>query len=164
LAAGAERHDLSGAAALLAEDNAAVDPATRRRNVAAARREEGLIAPRGPRGSHLDASAVGPSRPNFSLGPDVSFRGEAEVGRAAESAASVENDPGCVKTLRGIIAPGILGSVVMWRAKKRKNLSSARHYDQIRFRFRTTKTQQRHRSCSLPLCDEPWKDVLDALS
>jgi len=34
-----------------------------------------------------------PSRPNFSLGTDVSFRGEAEVGRAAESAASVENDP-----------------------------------------------------------------------
>ena len=30
---------------------------------------------------------------NFSLGPDVSFRGEAEVGRAAEFAASVENDP-----------------------------------------------------------------------
>jgi hypothetical protein len=34
-----------------------------------------------------------------------------------------------------------LGSVVMRRAKKRKNLSSARHYDQIRFRFRTTKTR-----------------------
>jgi hypothetical protein len=30
---------------------------------------------------------------NFSMGPDVSFRGEAEGGRAAESAASVENDP-----------------------------------------------------------------------
>jgi hypothetical protein len=30
---------------------------------------------------------------NFSLGPDVSFWGEAEVGRAAEFAASVENDP-----------------------------------------------------------------------
>jgi hypothetical protein len=45
-AAAAERHDLSGAAALLAEDNAAVDPATRRRNLAAAWREEGLIAPR----------------------------------------------------------------------------------------------------------------------
>jgi len=30
------------------------------------------------------------------------------------------NDPGCVKTLRGIIAPGILGSVVMWRAKNGK--------------------------------------------
>jgi hypothetical protein len=33
------------------------------------------------------------------------------------------HDPGCVKTLRGIIAPGILGSMVMRRAKKRKNLS-----------------------------------------
>jgi hypothetical protein len=30
---------------------------------------------------------------NFSLGPDVSFRGEAEVGRAAEPAATVEKDP-----------------------------------------------------------------------
>jgi hypothetical protein len=33
---------------------------------------------------------------------------------------SVENDPGCAKTLRGIIAPGILGSVVMRRAKNGK--------------------------------------------
>ena len=33
-----------------------------------------------------------PIATNFLLGPDVSFRGEAEVGRAAESAASVEND------------------------------------------------------------------------
>ena len=55
------------------------------------------------------------------------------------------NDPGCAKTLRGITAPGILGSMVMRRAKKRKNLSSARRYDQIRFRFHTTKTQMRHR-------------------
>src|SRR5882757_5928370 len=46
-------------------------------------------------------------------------------------------DPGCVKTLRGITAPGILGSTVMRRAKKRKNWSSARRYDQIRFRFHT---------------------------
>ena len=53
-------------------------------------------------------------------------------------------DPGCVKTLRGITAPGILGSTVMRRAKKRKNLSSARHYDQIRFRFHTAKTQTGH--------------------
>jgi tetratricopeptide (TPR) repeat protein len=54
---------------------------------------------------------------------------------------SPPNDPGCVKTLRGIIAPGILGSTVMRRAKKRKNLSPARHYDQIRFRFHTAKTR-----------------------
>ena len=47
------------------------------------------------------------------------------------------NDPGCVKTLGGITAPGILGATVMRRAKKRRNLSSARHYDQIRFRFHT---------------------------
>jgi hypothetical protein len=38
-------------------------------------------------------SGYGPSATNFSLGPDVSFRGEAEVGQAAESAALVENDP-----------------------------------------------------------------------
>ena len=50
------------------------------------------------------------------------------------------SDPGCVKTPGGITAPGILGSTVMRRAKKRKNLSSARHYDQIRFRFHTAKT------------------------
>src|SRR5215468_8676995 len=49
-------------------------------------------------------------------------------------------EPGCVKTLRGITAPGILGSTVTRRGKKRKNLSSARHYDQIRFRFHTAKT------------------------
>ena len=36
----------------------------------------------------------------------------------AEFAPSVENDPGCVKTLGGITAPGILGSTVMRRAKK----------------------------------------------
>ena len=64
--------------------------------------------------------------------------------RQAKPAGSVENDPGCVKTLGGITAPGILGSTVMRRAKKRKNLSSARHYDQIRFRFHTTKTQDGH--------------------
>jgi hypothetical protein len=54
-------------------------------------------------------------------------------------------DLGCVKTLRGITTPGILGPVVMRRAKKRKNLSSARHYDQIRFCFHTTKTHLRDR-------------------
>jgi hypothetical protein len=48
---------------------------------------------------------------------------------------SVAIDPGCVKTQRGIIAPGILGSVVMRRAKKRKNLSSARHYDPNQISF-----------------------------
>src|ERR1700730_13303649 len=46
-------------------------------------------------------------------------------------------EPGCVKTRRGITAPGILSPVVMRKAKKRKNSSSARHYDQIRFRFHT---------------------------
>ena len=70
-------------------------------------------------------------------------------------------DPGCVKTLRGIIAPGILRSVVMWTAKKRKNLSSDRHYDQIRFRFRTTKTHLGHggQVC----CDAPHNSFDDVV-
>ena len=55
-------------------------------------------------------------------------------------AGAAVDDPGCVKTLRGITVPGILGPVVMRRAKKHKNLSSARHDDQIGFRFRTAKT------------------------
>jgi hypothetical protein len=42
--------------------------------------------------------------------------------------------PDCVKTLRGISAPRILRLVVTLRAKKCK---FARHYDQIRFCFRT---------------------------
>jgi hypothetical protein len=44
---------------------------------------------------------------------------------------------GCVKTLRGMTAPGILRLVVTSRAKKCRNLSSAQHYDQMRFRFYT---------------------------
>src|SRR5262249_28406207 len=59
-------------------------------------------------------------------------------------------DPGCVKTLRGITAPAILSPLVMRRAKKRKNLSSARHYDQIRFRFHTTKTLTGHSYVEIP--------------
>ena len=37
--------------------------------------------------------ACWPVATDFSLGPDVSFRGKAEVGQAAEYAASVESDP-----------------------------------------------------------------------
>jgi hypothetical protein len=44
---------------------------------------------------------------------------------------------GCVKTLRGMTAPGILRLGVTFRAKKCRNLSFAQHYDQIRFRFYT---------------------------
>jgi hypothetical protein len=42
------------------------------------------------------------------------------MNRLAKPGGSVANDPGCVKTLRGIIAPGILGSVVMRREKNGK--------------------------------------------
>jgi hypothetical protein len=70
-----------------------------------------------------------------------SFRGTADIGSGAASIESAGFDPGCVKTLRGMIAPEILRRVVMRRAKKRKNLSSARHYDQVRSRFHTTKTR-----------------------
>jgi hypothetical protein len=41
-------------------------------------------------------------------------------------------------------APEILRLVVTLRAKKCKNSSFALHYDQIRFRFRTAKTQSGH--------------------
>ena len=44
-----------------------------------------------------------PVATNFSLGPDVGFRGEAEVGQAAEPAASVENDLGRVKTKSDLV-------------------------------------------------------------
>src|SRR5258708_16059207 len=53
--------------------------------------------------------------------------------------------PGCVKTLRGITAPRILRLVITLKAKKRKNSSFARHYDQIRFRFHTAWTRSCHR-------------------
>ena len=46
-------------------------------------------------------------------------------------------EPGRVKTLRGITAPGILRLVVTLRAKKCKNSSSTQRYNQIRFRFHT---------------------------
>ena len=73
----------------------------------------------------------------------------------------VANDPGCVKTLRGITVPGILGPVVMRRAKKHKNLSSARHDDQIGFRFHTAKTLKRHQqrpSVSLRISSQRTRD------
>jgi hypothetical protein len=38
-------------------------------------------------------SSTLPLATNFSLGPDVSSRGEAEVSRVAEPAAAVEDDP-----------------------------------------------------------------------
>ena len=76
----------------------------------------------------LTTSSFGPSK--------------AEVSTRAQNVA---DDPGCVKTLSGITAPGISGSTVIRGAKKRKNLSSARHYDQIGFRFHTAKTRFRHR-------------------
>jgi hypothetical protein len=44
--------------------------------------------------------------------------GVADIGMRRSLGGSVANDPGCVKTLRGITAPGILGSTGMWRAKK----------------------------------------------
>ena len=56
--------------------------------------------------------------------------------------------PGCMKTPRGITAPGILRLVVTLRAKKRKNSSSARCHDQIRFRFHTAWATCRLTQCS----------------
>jgi hypothetical protein len=54
--------------------------------------------------------------------------------------------------LGGITAPGILGSTVTRRVRKRKNLSSARHYDQIRFRFHTAKIQSGHTRRTARMC------------
>jgi hypothetical protein len=71
--------------------------------------------------------------------------------RPRSSAAGI--DPGCVKTLRGMTAPRILRLAVTLRAEKRKNSSSARRYDQIRFRFHTAWTHLRHRArryCNAP--------------
>jgi hypothetical protein len=48
------------------------------------------------------------------------------------------DDPAWSKNLACTHAP------CMRRAKKRKNLSSARHYDQIRFRFHTANSQLGH--------------------
>jgi hypothetical protein len=59
-----------------------------------------------------------------------------------------EKGPACVKTLRGITAPGILRLVVTLRAKKRKNSCSARCYDQIRFRFHTAWVSCRRQTMS----------------
>ena len=58
-------------------------------------------------------------------------------GRLRSEATQSGGGLGCVKTLRGMTAPGILRLVVTFRAKKCRNLSSAQHYDQIRFRFYT---------------------------
>ena len=44
-------------------------------------------------GTRLCEVCFWPIATNFLLGPDVSFRGEAEMGREANPANSVENDP-----------------------------------------------------------------------
>src|SRR6476660_5897402 len=83
------------------------------------------------------------SRSDLVLWPEASvscvaaIRPESGVKPTCRDRSTDAVDPGCVKTLRGITAPGILGYTVTLRAKKRKNLSSARHYKQIRFRFHT---------------------------
>src|SRR5215472_10540279 len=63
---------------------------------------------------------------------DVRFRANRTLSRHRRM---TESDPGCVKTLRGMTAPGILRLVVTFRAKKCRNLSSAQHYDQSDFVF-----------------------------
>ncbi len=54
-------------------------------------------------------------------------RGTADIDWPPAPIASDAYDPGCVKTLSGMTAPGILRPVVRCRAKKCNNLSSARH-------------------------------------
>jgi hypothetical protein len=75
--------------------------------------------------------------------------------RVAVLAPQSENDPGCVKTLRGIIAAGILGSTGMRRAKKTQKFclplgitaKSDFVFAQVIFRFNRTLTQRRQRRC-----------------
>ena len=67
----------------------------------------------------------------------ASFRLVLGVKQTSRQRPAVEIDPGRVKTLRGITAPGILRLVVTLRAKKCKNSSAAQRYNQIRFRFHT---------------------------
>jgi hypothetical protein len=74
-------------------------------------------------------------RPPFSGRP--SLTGHCGHGWTCRRFEPVANDPGRVKTLRGITVPGILMLVVTLRAKKCKNSSSAQRYNQIRFRFHT---------------------------
>jgi hypothetical protein len=76
--------------------------------------------------------------PEYGVGakPSTCLSSAAAQG-ATRSWARLAWGPGYVKTLRGINAPGILSPVVTRRARKRKISSSARHDDQIRFRFRT---------------------------
>jgi hypothetical protein len=74
-----------------------------------------------------------------------------------------------VKTLRGITAPRILRLVVTLTAKKRKNSSSARCCDQIRFRFHTAASRREtgapppgapiHRHLLLALSSMPVQSV-----
>jgi len=63
------------------------------------------------------------------------------VGTAKAFAASLD-----AARASGATALNVLSSALFSfnRPKKRKNLSSARHYDQIRFRFHTAKTRRRH--------------------
>jgi hypothetical protein len=65
---------------------------------------------------------------------------------------SVVPDPDRVKT-------GILGSTVTRRAKKHKNFPSARHYDQIRFRFHAAKTQSGLSAFAVPHCGQTFGNV-----
>jgi hypothetical protein len=106
------------------------------------------------------------SWPEASVRCVAAIRPESGVKPTCRHRSNDAIDPGCVKTLGGITAPGILGPTVMRRAKKRKNLSSARHYDQIRFRFHTTKTLNvillrdcgatQHMVAGRPFC-KPWR-------
>jgi hypothetical protein len=74
------------------------------------------------------------------------------------SVFSHDQDLGCVKTLRGIITPAILGSMAMRR-------DSARYYDQFRFRFHTTKTHNRHWLCTAAMVLMPgFSPIYDLVS
>ena len=62
-----------------------------------------------------------------------------ELTKIVSDGVAVENSAGYNRTRNF----GLYGHA---ESKKRKNLSSARHYDQIRFRFHTAKTPSRHKA------------------
>jgi hypothetical protein len=103
-----------------------------------------------PRNSLVTQHSAQGNEPNAGLPPKrrIKFRVGTHLGIRYPVALRVitdvarphrfgRNDPGRVKSLRGITAPGILRLVVTLRAKKCKNSSSAQRYSQIRFRFHT---------------------------
>jgi hypothetical protein len=83
-------------------------------------------------------STSGPRLPTCAVQQVGSWLGYS--GHQINVVVAAAHGPGCVETLRGMTAPGVLRLVVTLTAKKLKNSSSARQYDQISSRFHTAST------------------------